>query len=266
MTGQLRVALLAAVTGVVATLSGCSVPDGSVSDDSGAGESSATGSQLTVYAASSLTASFTEIGRQFESTHSGTAVRFNFAGSPALVAQLQQGAPADVLAAADTANMDRVVSAGLVSGAPRGFATNSMTIAVPPDNPAQITDFADLARPGVQLVVCAPEVPCGAATREVEANTGVTLSPVSEESAATDVVNKVATGEADAGVVYVTDVVGSDGSVSGIAIPARDNAVNTYPIAVLADSRESALAMEFAELVVGRQGREVLIDAGFGPS
>ncbi len=257
MRGHLGVAMLAAVAAV--TLGGCSGSDGA------AALASATPARpLTVYAASSLTASFTEIGRQFELSHPGVIVRFNFAGSADLVAQLQQGAPADVFASADAANMDKAVSAGLVSGTPTDFATNSMTIAVPPDNPAQIADFADLAQPGAQVVVCAPAVPCGAATERVEAHTGVILSPVSEESAATDVVNKVAAGEADAGVVYVTDVVGSDGSVSGIAIPARDNAVNTYPIGVLADSREEALAREFQELVLGRQGRKVLTSAGFG--
>lgn len=245
------------VVGVV-MLAGCS---SSPSPEPG---TSASNSELTVFAAASLTATFTEIGKQFEAAHPGTTVRFNFAGSSDLVAQLQQGAPADVFASADTANMDKAVADDLVSGTPANFATNSMMIAVPPDNPADVGSFTDLAEPGVQVVVCAPQVPCGAATEQVEKNTSVTLDPVSEESAVTDVLNKVSNGEADAGIVYVTDVQGSGGSVTGIAIPTKDNAVNTYPIAVLDGSASPTLAQEFEALVVGPEGQKVLSDAGFG--
>ena len=193
-----------------------------------------------------------------------TTVRLNYAGSADLVAQLQQGAPVDVFASADTVNMDDAVAADLVSGQPTSFATNSMMIAVPPDNPAKVASFADLGKSGVRVVVCAPKVPCGAATVKVEESTGVTVKPVSEESAASDVLNKVTTGEADAGVVYVTDVQGSAGAVKGIAIPTEDNAVNTYPIAVLTGSTSPTLARDFEALVVGAQGQKVLSDAGFG--
>ncbi len=191
-------------------------------------------------------------------------MRFNFAGSSDLVAQLQQGAPADVLASADTRTMDRAAEDQLLAGPPTTFATNTMTIAVPPDNPAGVATFADLVGPDVLVVVCAPQVPCGAATQEVEANTGITLAPVSEESSVADVLNKVATGEADAGVVYVTDVKGSAGRVTGVPIPAEVNAVTTYPIAVLAAAASPMLAQQFESLVVGAQGQEVLADAGFG--
>ncbi len=228
------------------------------------GPESAPPGELTVFAAASLRSSFTEIGEQFEDDNPGSQVIFSFAGSSDLAAQLEQGAPADVFASADTRNMDKVAAAGLLSGSPQNFATNTMMIAVPPDNPAGITGFADLAEPGVQVVVCAPQVPCGAATKTVEANTGVTLAPVSEESSVTDVLNKVATGQADAGVVYVTDVAGSGGSVIGIGIPDEVNAINTYPIAVLDDSPSPGLAEDFLAFVLGPKGQQVLSDAGFG--
>lgn len=238
-------------------LAGLTVLAGCSSSDTASGE-------VTVFAAASLTATFTEIGEQFEADNPGSRVTFNFAGSSDLVAQLQQGAPADVFASADTRNMDKAAADDLLAGSPTNFASNTMMIAVPPDNPAQITGFADLAAPGVAVVVCAPQVPCGAATEQVEANTGVTLNPVSEESSVTDVLNKVANGEADAGVVYVTDVQGSGGTVLGIAIPADVNAVNTYPIAVLADSASPALAEDFLAFVLGENGQQILSDAGFG--
>ena len=245
--------------GLLGSMAGCSSSGAPATD-----VSSASGGELLVFAAASLKATFTEIGSQFEDAHPGTAVRFNFAGSSDLVAQLQQGAPADLFASADTRNMDKAAADNLVSGTPTGFATNSMVIAVPPDNPAGVGSFADLAGPGVQVVVCAPQVPCGAATEEVEANTGVTLTPVSEESSVADVLGKVATGEADAGVVYVTDVQGAAGKVTGIEIPADVNAVNTYPIAVLAGGRSRTLAEQFKAMVTGQQGQTVLREAGFG--
>lgn len=221
-------------------------------------------SEVTVYAASSLQRSFTELGRQFEAANPGMSVRFNFGGSSDLVAQLQQGAPADVFASADTANMDKAVTDQLTVGTPRPFATNSMEIAVPPGNPAGITSFASLATPDVTVVVCAEQVPCGAATREIERRTGVTLTPVSEENAVADVLGKVTSGQVDAGVVYTTDVAGAAGSVAGVTIPREVNAENTYPIAVLAGSANPTMAQRFLNFVLGSQGREVLAAAGFG--
>ncbi len=224
-----------------------------------AGCSSSGQDTLTVFAASSLKNTFTELGKQFEADHPGTTVTFNFAGSSDLVAQLQQGAPADVFASADEANMQK---AGDLVKSPTNFATNSMMIAVPPDNPASIQEFADLS--DAQVVVCAPEVPCGAATEKIEQNSGVTLKPVSEEASVTDVLNKVTTGEADAGVVYVTDVQAAGDKVQSIKIPTDVNAVNTYPIAVVAGSEQTTLAQDFANLVTGPEGQKVMSDAGFG--
>ncbi len=218
---------------------------------------------LTVYAASSLKAPFEALEEEFERTHPGTAVEFSFAGSSDLVAQVEQGAPADVIATADTATMQRLAEAGLLDGEPTPFATNALIIATPADNPAGITGLADLARDGVQLVTCAPQVPCGTAAAQVEKDAGLDWSPVSEEPSVAEVLGKVRSGEADAGLVYVTDVRLAGDDVHGIPI---DSGVrNTYPIAAVADSDESALAQEFIELVLGRdQGQRVLGEAGFG--
>ncbi len=227
---------------------------------------SPSGGTLTVYAASSLTDTFTTLGRRFEAAHPGTTVTFSFGGSSDLVAQLQQGAPADVFASADPVNMAKAVSAHVVKGRPVDFASNTLEIAVPPGNPADVHALADLADPSTKVVVCAPEVPCGAATQKVEKASGVAIKPVSEEQAVTDVLTKVESGEADAGLVYVTDVKGAGDKVEGVTFAQSSSAVNVYPIAALSDSRQQALAGEFIKLVTGPSGQRVLGAAGFaGP-
>ncbi|WP_375431857.1 molybdate ABC transporter substrate-binding protein [uncultured Friedmanniella sp.] len=258
-------AALAATTALLTGLAGCGADTTpSATPSSGSSTSAAASSStLTVFAAASLKNTFTTLGTQFEAAHPGTTVTFNFAGSADLVTQLQQGAPADVFASADTKNMDLATADNLVAGSPVNFATNTLEIAVPPDNPATISSFADLTKPGVKLVVCAPQVPCGAAAEKIETATKTTLKPVSEESAVTDVLNKVQTGEADAGLVYVTDVKGAGDKVLGVTFPESKEAVNTYPIASLTASRNADLAREFTELVTGTEGQQVLADAGF---
>lgn len=231
---------------------------------SGAAGSPAQSGTLTVYAAASLKDTFTKIASKFEAAHPGTTVTLNFAGSSDLVTQITQGAPADVFASADTNNMAKLSAADLIDGEPSNFATNVLEIAVPPSNPASVTSFADLANPGVKVVVCAPQVPCGAATETVEKATGTTLTPVSEESSVTDVLGKVTSGEADAGLVYVTDVKTAGDKVKGIPFDESDQAVNTYPIATVADSANKELAQDFITMVTGSEGRKVLSDAGFG--
>ena len=191
-------------------------------------------------------------------------MRFSFGGSSGLLAQLQGGAPADVFASADTAQMATASASGLISGTPVSFASNTLQIAVPPGNPARITSFADLTRAGLDVVVCAPAVPCGSATKKVETRARVELHPVSEESSVTEVLNKVETGEADAGLVYVSDVQRAAGKVDGIPFPESAAAVNEYPIATLTASKAPGLAAGFVALVRGRQGRQVLAAAGFG--
>ncbi|MBB3325274.1 molybdate ABC transporter substrate-binding protein [Microlunatus antarcticus] len=256
---------LAATAAAVTLLAGCggsSTPAGQASSSAPAA-SSASGQTLTVFAAASLKGTFTTLGQQFETAHPGTKVTFSFAGSSDLVTQLQQGAPADVFASADTNNMTKVVTDQLVAGSPVNFATNTLEIAVPPDNPAKVTSFADLSKPGVKLVVCAPQVPCGAAAEKIETATNTTLKPVSEENAVTDVLGKVESGEADAGLVYVTDVQGAGDKVKGIPFDESKAAVNTYPIAALTASKNADLAGQFVQLVTGTQGQQVLADAGF---
>lgn len=220
---------------------------------------------LTVFAAASLKSSFTELAKTFEAKHPGRRVAVSFAGSSDLAAQISQGAPADVFASADTLNMARLEDAGLLAGRPRTFATNTLAIAVPPGNPAGIRSFGDLAGAGTRLVVCAPRVPCGAAAAAVAAENGTMLRPVSEENSVTDVLGKVISGEADAGLVYVTDVKSAGDRVEGIAFPEAAGTVNSYPIALLAGSRNQAAAGEFLDLVAGSEGQQVLARAGFGP-
>jgi molybdate transport system substrate-binding protein len=255
--------LLAAAVASAALLTGCGGSPDAPGGQSSASPRSGSGQTLTVFAAASLTGTFTTLGHTFESQHPGSTVRFSFAGSSDLVTQLQQGARADVLATADTTTMQQAVTDHLVAGTPVSFATNTLEIAVPPDNPATITSFADLTRSGVKVVVCAAQVPCGAALHTIETATDTVITPVSEENAVTDVLGKVESGEADAGLVYVTDVKGAGDKVKGIVFEESKEAVNTYPIAALAGSRNADLAGQFVQLVTGTEGQQVLADAGF---
>lgn len=220
----------------------------------GCGTSPSDDRHLTVYAAASLREVFTTIGAAYEQAHPGTAVVFSFAGSRDLVAQLEQGASADVLATADTRTMG--AAAGMLAADPVVVATNTLAIAVPPGNPAGIGGLADLGRPGLRLVVCAPAVPCGAAAQQMQRLGGLQWRPVSEEASVSGVLGKVAAGEADAGVVYATDTRGVD----SIAIPADRNVTTRVSIAPL-----TAAGAGFASFVSGQQAQSVLETAGFGP-
>lgn len=246
--------IAAAALALVAT-AGCA--SGSAS---GVGET-----PLTVYAAASLTATFEQIAQEFEASHDGVDVALSFAGSSDLVAQIQEGAPADVFASADEATMAKLTAEGLTAADPVAFASNALQIVVPPGNPAGIAGLDDLAG-DVDLVVCAPEVPCGAATRRVADAADVELDPVSEEQSVTGVLAKVTTGEADAGLVYVTDVLAAGDAVEGIELPESAAAVNVYPIAPVAGSANADLAQEFVDLVLAEAGQSALRDAGFAPA
>lgn len=219
---------------------------------------------LIVFAAASMQSTFTELQQTFEAANPGTTITFNFAGSQALATQLSEGATADVFVSANDAQMKVVTDAGLTAGEPTVFATNQLAIAVPPDNPAGITSFADLANDGVKLVVCAPAVPCGAATEKVEAATGVTLQPVSQEQAVTDVLSKVSTGEADAGLVYKTDIIAAGDAVTGIDFPESSEAINNNPIVLLTDAPQPELGQAWIDLVLSPEGQKVFAEAGFG--
>ena len=249
---------LAALLLVTATAA-CSDDDPDAAEPGGDG-----GTTLTVFAAASLTSSFEQLGESFEKSHEGVQVDFNFAGSSDLVAQVQSGAPADVFASADEANMEKLTADDLQGSDPELFATNTLEIVTPPDNPADVQSLEDLADPDINLVICAPEVPCGAASQSVAEAAGVTLEPDSEEQSVTDVLGKVTSGEADAGLVYVTDVITAGDAVQGIEFPESASVVNSYPIATVADSENADLAQEFVDLVLSDEGQQVLADAGFG--
>ncbi|TQJ34114.1 molybdate ABC transporter substrate-binding protein [Arthrobacter sp. SLBN-122] len=258
--------LPAATLLLAAVLSGCAVTGSAVTGSApGTGSGAKPGGTITVFAAASLKATFTQLARTFEAENPGTTVTLSFAGSSDLASQISQGAPADVFAAADAATMQKLQDGGLTEGAPRNFATNTLAIAVPPGNPAGIAGFKDLARPGVKLVTCARQVPCGAATARAAEAAGVTLSPVSEENAVTDVLGKVTSGEADAGLVYGTDIKAAGSKAAGIQFPESGSAVNIYPITGVAGSRNRATAQAFLDLVTGPEGQEALAAAGFGP-
>lgn len=219
---------------------------------------------ITVFAAASLQKTFDEIAATFEKAHPGVDVQLSYDGSSTLVTQLTQGAQADVFASADQKNMTKVTDAGLLGGTPTVFATNTLQIAVKPGNPQGLTDLASLAKSGVATVICAAEVPCGSAAQTALKAAGVTLDPASEEQKVTDVVTKVAEGDADAGLVYQTDVSGSDGKVEGIDFKESAEAVNSYPIGVLKDAANPAAAAAFVDAVTGSEGQQVLAAAGFG--
>ena len=253
-----RIIGVAAATVLLTSLAGCGSSD-TTNPDADAPKAAT----ITVFAAASLKGAFTEIGAEFEKANPGVTVTFNFAGSADLVSQIQQGAPADVFASADTKNMDKATGDDLVDGTPADFATNTLEIATPPGNPAKIDSFDDLARPGVKVVLCAPEVPCGAAAEGVEKAGGVDITPVSEEQSVTDVLGKVISGEADAGLVYVTDVEAAGDKVVGVTFPESGDVVNTYPIASLAGSSSPEVARAFADFVTGTKGQAVLAATGF---
>lgn len=256
--------LLVAAALLALALTGCASAAPAARDASPAASVAALEGDITVFAAASLKTTFTELAESFEAENPGTSVALNFAGSSDLVTQITEGAPADVFASADTKNMTKLTEAALTDGDPVDFATNILEIAVPPGNPAGITDFATLAGPGVKLVVCAPQVPCGSATVAVAAAAGVALTPVSEESSVTDVLGKVTSGEADAGLVYVTDVTAAGDAVEGIEFDESAEAVNTYPIVALKDSASADVAAAFVAYVTSRAGADVLQAAGFG--
>jgi molybdate transport system substrate-binding protein len=256
-----------AVAGLTLLLAGCgggSQPAGSAPSAAPSAAPAASGT-LTVLAAASLTETFTALEKQFEAAHPGVDVRLNYAGSSDLAQQIVNGAPADVFAAASDATMKTVSDAGMAAGTPSVFATNVLEIATAPGNPKGIASFADLAKPDLKVVVCAPQVPCGAAADKIEKATGVTLRPVSEEADVKSTLGKVTSGDADAGLVYVTDVSAARGTVQGVDFPEANQATTNYPITVLKDAPQAQLAQQFVDLVTGDEGQQALKTAGFGP-
>lgn len=218
---------------------------------------------LTVYAAASLRPAFSDLIADFEAEHPDVRItRLVTDGSATLATQIIEGAPADVFAAADEPNMDAVVAAGLAD-APVLFATNTLVVAVPTGNPGQVNTLADLAR--VTTVVCAPTVPCGAATTRLLDNAGVSLKPASLEQNVTAVREKVAAGQADAGLVYATDVI-ADAQLENFTPDGADAVINHYPIAVLTTTPHRQAAQTFVEYVTSPAGQQILAQHGFGPA
>ena len=232
----------------------------------GSSEPEAAGSRsVTVFAAASLTGTFTELGKAFEAAHPGAKVRFNFGSSATLAQQITQGAPADVFAAASPATMKTVTDASLAS-APTVFVRNKLEIVVPAANPAKVTSLKDLADKKVKVALCAVQVPCGAAASKALQAAGLNVTPVTLEQDVKATLTKVTLGEVDAALVYRTDVLAAGGKVKGIEFPEADKAVNDYPIAVLSRAPAATLAKQFYDLVLSQQGKDVLTKAGFQAS
>jgi molybdate transport system substrate-binding protein len=219
---------------------------------------------VTVFAAASLTDAFGEIARLYESQHAGSKVTFNFAGSQQLVAQILQDAPADVFASASAEQMKRVTTASLASATPVVFARNRLEIAVERGNPKKITGLRGLSRAGLVVVLAAEEVPAGKYAREALKKAGVTVTPASLETDVRSVFSKVALGEADAGIVYHSDIVAAGDKVAAVQIPTEQNVIASYPIAALAHAPHAEAAEAFVALVRSAAGRAILTKFGFG--
>ncbi|HEY8482027.1 MAG TPA: molybdate ABC transporter substrate-binding protein [Spirillospora sp.] len=239
------------------TVTGCG------DDDAGSAEKEKKTTTLTVFAAASLTETFTTLGKTFERANPGVEVRFNFGGSSTLAQQIVQGAPADVFASAGPGPMDTVTGAGLAADAPQIFVRNYLEIAVAPGNPHKISGLKDLEKPGIKVVVCAEQVPCGDAAKKALLAGGVSIDPVSLEKDVKSALNKVVLGEADAALVYRTDIKAAGGKVRGVDFPEKYDAINDYLITVLSKAPQRDLAWRFLQMVVSDQGWNVLLPAGF---
>lgn len=221
---------------------------------------------ISVFAAASLTASFNALGSSFRTANPGVTVKFNYAGTPTLVTQIEQGAPADVFASADTANIDKLTADGYTSGTAKVFAHNQLEIVVAPGNPKGIKGLADLAKSGVIYIAEAPTVPAGKYALQALATAGVKVTPKSLETSVTAVISKIELGEADAGIVYTTDVTAAGNKVQGVAIPAADNVLATYPLVAVKGTTNSAVANAFIAYVLSAKGQSTLATFGFMPA
>ncbi|HYI61579.1 MAG TPA: molybdate ABC transporter substrate-binding protein [Acidimicrobiales bacterium] len=238
------------------------------SDDSPDGAGSTGGEEIsgtvTVFAAASLTDVFTALGQAFEEAHPEATVELGFGPSSGLVTQVTEGAPADVIATAAEPDMEDLVDADVLAGAPVPFATNRLEIAVPPGNPAGVDGLDDLADEDLVVALCNEEVPCGRFARQALEGVAVEPSIDSDEEDVRALLTKVEAGEVDVGIVYETDVVAAGDAVEGIAIPADQNVTATYPIATVGDTDHAAGAAAFVAFVLSDEGRVALAAAGFG--
>jgi len=262
---RLRTAALSALALVSAlALAGCNPTPDAPSETVSAPEADELSGELTIFAAASLSEAFDELAADFEAQHPDLDILpISYDGSSVLATQLIEGAEADVFASADEKSLAKVTDAGL-AGAGDAFATNVLQIAVAPGNPTGIKTLADLTNPDLTVVVCAEEVPCGSAAHTLLDAADVALAPASEEQNVTAVLSKVESGEADAGLVYATDVKAAGDAVTGIEIDGADAATNVYPIAALTASKNPDAAQAFVEFVLSDAGQKVLHDLGFG--
>jgi molybdate transport system substrate-binding protein len=253
-----RVSLLAVATAFLAACGGgaASSPPSSTS----------LSGYINVFAASSLTASFNALGTSFHRANPGVGVNFSYAGTPTLVTQIEQGAPADVFASADTTNMDKLAADGFTSGNSQVFAHNQLEIVVAPGNPRGIHALADLAKPGVIYISEGPTVPAGKYSLQALATAGVKVTPKSLETSVSAVIGKIELGEADAGIVYTTDVTAAGSKVQGVPIPAADNVIATYPIVAVKGTKNSEVANAFIAYVLSASGQSALGTFGFLPA
>jgi len=221
---------------------------------------------VTVAAAASLTEAFEQIGEEFTAANPAARVQFNFDASTTLSQQVIDGAPADALASADEANMTKVVDAGKVEAEPVIIATNSLMIVVKPGNPFGVRALEDLKRVDV-VSLCGRTVPCGRLAQESLGKAGVSIpaETITRGQNAKTTIAAVGEGDADAGVVYATDVQAAGVAVEGIAIPTEHNSVATYPMAVLTDASNPALSRTFVDFVLGERGQAILRAAGYSP-
>ncbi|MFF8534040.1 molybdate ABC transporter substrate-binding protein [Streptomyces sp. NPDC015532] len=243
-------------------LSACSSSDSSESPDKASASSKLSGT-VTVFAAASLKESFTALGEQFEKAHPGTKVTFSFGGSDSLAASITGGAPADVFAAASPKTMAIVSDKGDTAAAPATFVRNQLEIATLPGNPDKVSSLKDLTKPGLKVVLCDKTVPCGAAAQKALEASKLKLTPVSYEQDVKSALTKVELKEADAAVVYKTDVKAAGDKVEGVEFPESAEAVNDYPIALLKDAHNAAAGKAFIDLVRSAEGQKVLTEAGF---
>ncbi|MER7236167.1 molybdate ABC transporter substrate-binding protein [Streptomyces olivaceus] len=264
-TSQLAGAGVAALLALSACSSSESGSDaGSGSDTgSGSGGSDKVSGTVNVFAAASLTESFTELGKTFEKEHPGTKVVFNFGGSDSLAAGITSGAPADVFASASPKTMKVVTDADAAAGTPATFVRNRLEIATLPGNPDGVSSLKDLTGDDLKVVLCDKTVPCGAAAQKALTAADLKLTPVSYEEDVKSALNKVVLKEADAAVVYKTDVQAAGDKVEGVEFPESAKAVNDYPITLLKDAPNSAAGKAFMELVRSAEGQKVLTGAGF---
>ncbi len=259
---KIRTVLAALTTSGLLLLSGCGSGTATSQPSTSTSSTGVTGT-VTVFAAASLTESFTKIGKDFEAANPGAKVTFNFAGSSALATQINQGAPADVFASAAPANMKTVTDAGNTDGTPSTFVKNQLVIAVPKGNPKGITGLADLAKPGVKVALCAEQVPCGAAAKKALTAANVKITPVTLEQDVKSALSKVKLGEVDAALVYRTDAKAAAADVDGVEFPESAGAINEYPIVLLKNAPNKAAAQAFIARVRSDKGKAVLTAAGF---